>query len=111
MKILVNGPENADDTVSDGSWYFDSDLELLGVLEKQMGLLEKWGFTWLEGVLTVNIDDILGKKIEAREMSWNNSSEEDRKKGVEELRQIQGIWDKMRFKPKILKLSEGGQND
>lgn len=103
---LLNGPDKVAQVFNTGDWYFDTEEELLGILEYQAGLFKKWVFDWMLGKKYTEIDvykikDLLFKK-EGR--LFDNANKEEQSKLLAEGHKLHAEWKTKRFYPVNWKL-------
>lgn len=98
---LLNGPDKVAEVTNSGHWYFDTEEELVGILEYQAELFKSWVFDWMLGNIYTNIDVYQKKKsLFKREGElFDNSSEEEQEQIEVKVLKILSEWKTKRFYP------------
>lgn len=103
---LLNGPSKVAQIINTGKWYFDTEEELVGILEYQAELFKLWVFDWMLGKVYTEID-IYKKKdliVEKRGKVYDSCSEEEQEIIESEAFKIFNEWKTKRFYPVNWKL-------
>ena len=98
LTMFYDGIENFDRILRNSFWEYDTEEQLLGVLEKQADLFEDFVFDWVLGKKYTNFDayTIKSKIASERGKLWENAPNEEKIKTEE--------WRSTRFYPKKWKL-------
>lgn len=103
---LLNGPNRTADVINTGQWYFDTEEELLGILEYQAELFKEWVFDWMLGRKYTEVDVYMKKKMRSNKQAtlFDNASKEEQDKIEAEAFKIFNEWEAKRFYPVNWKL-------
>ena len=109
LTMFLDGPDNFDSiNRGAGEWYYASDIELLGIFEKQADLLNEWVFDWMTGKAyeNLNLIEIRNKGGRERSQIWENLDENGKKERRKLAHEAGRLWQNTRFYPKKWKLEE-----
>lgn len=106
LTFFMKDPPKGDPRIIDGWWKYDTEEDLVGLLEEQANILSERGFAWIHNKLDLNIDEIIDQKATDAKKFWDGATEDEREALLEEYRRINQEWHDKRFKPKKWKLNK-----
>ncbi|HEX3046030.1 MAG TPA: hypothetical protein VHY08_14835 [Bacillota bacterium] len=104
LNMFLDEPSKMDTANRDQFWYFGTEEELLGALEEQANLLEKYGFNWMNKKSDIDIDKIINEKAISRKNRYDSADNTEREILINEVRVKMKEWQDRRVKPVKWKL-------
>lgn len=103
---LLNGISKVAEVINTGQWYFDTEDELLGILEHHAELFKSYVFDWMLGRRYTDMDVYKGKKVilQQRRERFDNLTKEEAQKIENKDLKIFDEWKRKRFTPVNWKL-------
>jgi hypothetical protein len=99
LSLFLEEPLEMDSLCRDEYWYFDTEEELIGVLEEQANLLNTKAFDWMFRRSNLNIDSILTTRAAERETAYTTANEFMKKQLNDKSRKELDEWKARRVKP------------
>ena len=94
LSLFINGSDKVNLSYQNENWFYDDEIQLLGVLEEQAKLLEEYGFDWLDG--KIDVDPIFRDNIAKAKERTLEEKEEIKK----EISKHRTAWKERRVYPK-----------
>lgn len=101
LSQFLDGPEKIGQVYRPDGWYFNTEEQLLGILENQANLFEDWAFDWMLGKKYKNINayKILKEIADNRGKLWDSSNQKQREEILEKLKKSRESWEQKRYYP------------
>lgn len=98
LSYIANGFDNLN-RYNTGDWYFDTEEELIGLLEHIYEVLKKYGFTWMNRKEPFNVHKKIEEDAAERETVGNNMTQEEKDIRLNQVKIKFKEWKAQRFLP------------